>query len=87
MNEYYAILYTKPHCTQCESTKTLMKKLGILYQEVDLSRDSGAFEKVKEMGFKQAPVIVTPIGAWSGYQPEMIEQYNSILNAPTGETD
>jgi glutaredoxin-like protein NrdH len=49
-----------------------MKKLGIEFEEVDLTKDDTASEMVKELGYTAAPVIVAGNVHWSGFRMEMI---------------
>lgn len=65
-------VYTKPNCVQCEQTKRYMEKNGIEYTTVDITEDQEAFEMVLGMGFKSAPVVITPTDSWAGFQPDKI---------------
>ena len=73
-------VYSKPACVQCMSTYRAMDKKGIAYDTVDMSKDEGALEVMKSLGFMQAPVIVNRddegniISSWSGFDPEKIEE-------------
>jgi glutaredoxin-like protein NrdH len=49
-----------------------MKKLGVEYEEIDMSKDEAALEYVKELGYTAAPVIVNGSTHWSGFRMEMI---------------
>jgi glutaredoxin-like protein NrdH len=49
-----------------------MKRLGIEFEEVDLTKDEAAAEMVKELGYTAAPVIVAGSTHWSGFRMEMI---------------
>jgi glutaredoxin-like protein NrdH len=49
-----------------------MKRLGIEYEEIDMSKDEAALEYVKELGYTAAPVIVNGSTHWSGFRMEMI---------------
>ena len=66
------IIYTLPNCVQCDTSKRYMKKLGIEFEEVDLTKDAAAAEMVKELGYTAAPVIVNNGTHWSGFRMEMI---------------
>lgn len=65
-------IYTQPGCAPCRMTKKKMDTYGIEYVEIDLIANPEAMTKVKEMGFRSAPVVETPEGAWSGFKPERI---------------
>ena len=60
-------VYTKP------AYRALDKK-GIVYQSVDMSQDPEALERVRSMGYMQAPVVVTEQDSWSGFRPDKIEE-------------
>jgi glutaredoxin-like protein NrdH len=49
-----------------------MKKLGVEYEEIDMSKDEAAVEYVKELGYTAAPIIVNGSTHWSGFRMEMI---------------
>ncbi|MDD7385126.1 MAG: glutaredoxin-like protein NrdH [Actinomycetaceae bacterium] len=66
-------VYSKPSCVQCNATKRALKKAGIAYTDIDLTQDEDALEKVKEMGFMSAPVVVTDSDTWSGFRPDKIK--------------
>ena len=52
-------VYTKPACVQCNATYRALDKKGITYQSVDISQDAEALERLKALGYMQAPVVVT----------------------------
>ena len=54
-------VYTKPSCVQCNATYRALDSKGIEYDIVDLSEDPAALETVKELGYLQAPVVVTAV--------------------------
>ena len=65
-------VYTKPACVQCNATYRALDKKGIAYQSVDMSQDPEALERVRGLGFMQAPVVVTETDSWSGFRPDKI---------------
>jgi glutaredoxin-like protein NrdH len=50
----------------------MMNRLGIEYEEIDMSKDEAAVEYVKELGYTAAPIIVNGSTHWSGFRMEMI---------------
>lgn len=68
-------LYTKPSCVQCNASKTHLDSKGVEYNIIDLSENPDALATVKELGYLQAPVIVTEDDHWSGYRPDKIEEF------------
>ena len=65
-------VYTKPSCVQCNATYRALDNQGIEYNIIDLSEDPVALETVKELGYLQAPVVVTEDEHWSGFRPDKI---------------
>jgi len=63
-------IYSKPNCVQCLATTRSMDRQDIPYTLIDLTKDGDAFLRVQELGYKQAPVVVTSDGThWSGFNP------------------
>lgn len=67
-------LFTKPSCVQCNATYRALDAKGIDYDVVDLSEDPVALERVKSLGYLQAPVVVTDEDHWSGFRPDKIDE-------------
>jgi glutaredoxin-like protein NrdH len=66
-------VYTLPSCVQCDSTKRMLQRNDIDYQEVDMSQDPVALEMVKTMGYTAAPVVVAGDDHWSGFRLDRIQ--------------
>ena len=41
---------------------------------MDISQDADALERLKSLGYMQAPVVVTDQDHWSGFRPDKIEE-------------
>ncbi|WP_026818324.1 glutaredoxin-like protein NrdH [Arthrobacter castelli] len=67
-------VYTKPACVQCNATYRALDKKGITYESVDMSQDADALERVRSLGYMQAPVVVTEKDHWSGFRPDKISE-------------
>jgi glutaredoxin-like protein NrdH len=72
-------VYTKPSCVQCNATYRALDSKGIEYEVLDLSVDESALAQVKELGYLQAPVVITDEGHWSGFRPDKIDELASRL--------
>ncbi|MGO1539988.1 MAG: glutaredoxin-like protein NrdH [Leucobacter sp.] len=72
-------VYTKPSCVQCTATYRALDSKGIEYNVLDLSEDESALETVKELGYLQAPVVVTEDEHWSGFRPDKISDLANRL--------
>lgn len=70
-------VYSKPACVQCTATKRALDKQGIEYEIFDVSVDEKALETVKELGYLQAPVVITTDDHWSGFRPDKISELAS----------
>ena len=49
-------VYSLPNCVQCDSTKRMLKKNEIAFEEVDISQDPIALEMVKSLGYTSAQI-------------------------------
>ena len=65
-------LYTKDNCVQCSMTKRMMDRLGVDYETVDIVENPAELDRLIEMGYRAAPVVVTDNDSWSGFQPDKI---------------
>ena len=72
-------VYTKPSCVQCNATYRALDSKGIEYEVLDLSVDENALAQVKELGYLQAPVVITDEGHWSGFRPDKIDELATRL--------
>ena len=72
-------VYTLPDCIQCEMTKKYLDKNKIEYSTVNINEDKEASEKVSELGYKQAPVVVYNNFHWSGFRPDKITALRLLL--------
>lgn len=66
-------VYTTPGCPQCTTTFRALDKANLDYSTVDLTTDDAALARVKELGYSQAPVVVTDSDHWSGFRPDKIK--------------
>lgn len=67
-------VYSKPACVQCNATCRALDKKGITYRKVDLTQDAEALERIRTLGYLQAPVIITETDHWTGFRPDKIEE-------------
>lgn len=69
------VVYGKPACVACDATHRTLKKHGIPFSTVDISQDTAALEKMKELGYQQAPVVfVGDDDHWSGFRPDRLKE-------------
>lgn len=67
-------VYTLPSCVQCDSTKRYLTRNLIEFEEVDLANDPNAMEKIKGMGYTQAPVVESGEQSWSGFRMDELQK-------------
>ena len=72
-------VYSKPACVQCNATYRALDDKGIDYEITDVSQDPAALEMVKELGYLQAPVVITDEDHWSGFRPDKIDELAARL--------
>lgn len=70
------IVYTKTlsFCGECEKTKNLLDELGVEYSTVSIEETEGALAQLKAAGFRSAPVVFTPNGAWGGHKEDKLRE-------------
>jgi len=67
-------VYTKPACVQCNATYRALDKNGVTYETVDITQDPEALERLRALGYMQAPVVITEADHWSGFRPDKISE-------------
>ncbi|MGZ2452091.1 glutaredoxin-like protein NrdH [Rhizobium ruizarguesonis] len=65
-------VYSKPACVQCTATYRALDRLGVDYDIVDISEDAEALDRVRSLGYMQAPVVIAGEQHWAGFRPDMI---------------
>lgn len=73
------LVCSKPSCVQCSASYRALDSKGIDYQVVDMSQDVDALERVKALGYLQAPVVITDEDHWSGFRPDKIDELAARL--------
>lgn len=67
-------VFSKANCFPCKLTKETMDRLGVKYEELRVDENPEALARIKELGYLQVPVVLTPEGDhWSGLQPDKIK--------------
>lgn len=51
------VIYSKPHCPNCEEAKKVLTSRNIIYKIVDVSLDLEALNILKLGGFRSVPQI------------------------------
>jgi glutaredoxin-like protein NrdH len=72
VNQTEIQVYSTAGCVQCSATYRKLDEYKVPYRVIDVSEDPNAAEKLKELGYTQAPVVFDGFEHWSGYQPEKL---------------
>lgn len=70
-----------PSCVQCNQTKKMMDRLGIVYTEIDLRERPDLVEKFKQQGLTAAPIVTTDRKVWSGFRLEKIKSLATYIKS------
>ena len=77
-NSLPVVVYTTPGCPQCNLTKKWLESNGVQHRIYDVTEDTIALQKIKQMGYKAAPVVIVPFDwpiageHWYGFRPDML---------------
>ena len=74
-------IYTRNDCVQCHATKRAMESRGFEFEMVNLDLVPEAVDELREMGFRQLPVVVAGETRWSGFRPDMINRLTTATSA------
>lgn len=66
------IVYSQPHCIECNVLKRFLNDYKIPYEVRDCSQHPQYLEEVKQMGFLGVPVTVVNGQAIQGLRPDAI---------------
>lgn len=80
------VVYSKPACTQCDSTYRHLDRKKIEYTVIDISEDKDALDYVMSSGILSAPLVEVTLDSgeklsWGGYSYEDIESLAERLAA------
>ena len=72
-------IFTKKNCPACKMTKTLMSRLGIKYEALDITDNDYRLNSLKQLGYKQMPVVaIDEDYKWTGFRPDKIKELVGI---------
>ena len=79
MNNHSVTVYSTPTCPYCVMAKNYFKKIGVEYNDVDVSTDDNAArEMVMKSGQMGVPVIDIDGNIIVGFQPDAFQE---LLNS------
>ncbi len=67
-------IYSRSGCVACRQTKKSLDREGIDYEVVDTDIAPEELEVLRAEGWLALPVVKSSVGAWSGFNPDRIEQ-------------
>ena len=68
-------VYSKPNCPHCNIVKANFKKHNVPFTEVDITKDTGALNHIKQQGFTAAPVVTDGEDSFSGADAQGIARF------------
>lgn len=69
------IVWSKPHCVQCTATKRKFTKLGLDFEERDLTEYPERLDEFVSKGYSSAPVVtLDDMPIFAGYDVNVIEE-------------
>ena len=76
-------VFSKNDCVQCERTAWYLDREGVGFEVRNMEEDAEALAFVKDLGYKQAPVVIAryPDGSeahWSGFRPDKLSGYAAV---------
>lgn len=74
-------VYEKNNCVQCEATKRWLKRSKIEFDTVNVEENPEAMQKILDMGFQAAPVVITDVESWSGFRISKLENLKAELKS------
>lgn len=66
-------VFTKDNCQPCRLTLRKLDSKGVEYRVRNIEEDPTAISEIKELGYLQAPVVVTDNDHWSGLNPTKLD--------------
>lgn len=75
------VFTTGPGCHMCNVTKLHLRRRGLEFEEVRLDQKPELAEKVRELGFTTAPVVlVDEDDVWDGYSSDRLDALAAELS-------
>lgn len=75
------IVYIKPESVECKAVQRFLDQSGIDYELRDITTNVHAAEEIVRLGHEQLPIVVSPYGKWSGYQPSCLTALIEVIRS------
>lgn len=77
LDDTTALVITKNDCANCDETKDLFNELEAKYIVINMDEQPEWRDRIKSMGYRQAPVVITNDAKWSGFNEDAIRDFAS----------
>lgn len=67
------VVYSTQKCGQCKMTYKDLERHNVNFEVIDVSGDEDMMNKLRDMGFKQFPVVMAGEESWNGFRPDKIK--------------
>lgn len=73
-------IYSKSNCPNCVLTKSLLDRLGVKYEDVDVTVIDSAMNHIQELGYMTLPVLKKgeshmSVSTWTNDTQENIKKF------------
>lgn len=72
------VVYSGAKCAQCSLTYKELERQGFDYDVVDITGDETKLDYLRDLGFRQLPVVMVEGQSWQGFRPDLIRQIGKI---------
>ena len=78
MNEKITV-YSKPGCGGCTFTKEYLKKKGVEFEEIDVTKKPEGLTHIKSLGYSGLPVVEFKDIHFNGFNPQELDKIVSAI--------
>jgi len=71
-------IYSSPACYKCNLLKNFLKEKGILFEEVDISKDRSVVQLLIEKGLSSLPIVEYQDKFYQGVETSKIKEILKI---------
>lgn len=73
------VVYSKPGCGMCTFTKEYLKKKGVEFEEVDVTKKLEGLTHIKSLGYSGLPVVEFKDVHFNGFKPQELDKIVSEI--------
>ncbi len=66
-------LFSKNNCMQCMMAKKLLNDNNVIFEEINLDKNPGAAEELREQGLRTVPVVFANGDIIIGFRPDKLK--------------